>query len=124
MTLRNVPGAPGDRIDIVMVAARFPPFIGGVETHVREVSRRLASMGDTVLVVTTDPVGDLSPREDIDGVQVVRVRARPRNGDLMFAPGIAPWIQPRGRTYVHCQDFTPWWHRSNGDRRCSVCRSW
>lgn len=105
MTVSGAPGASDRGINIVMVAARFPPFIGGVETHVREVSRRLASMGDTVVVVTTDPVGDLPPCEDVDGVKVVRVRARPRNSDLMFAPGIASWIQPRPQTIVHCQGF-------------------
>jgi glycosyltransferase involved in cell wall biosynthesis len=88
-----------------MVAARYAPFVGGIETHVREVSRRLAAAGDDIRVVTTDPTGDLPREEVLDGVRVHRVKAWPSQGDLFFAPGITSFIQRTPNTVVHCQGY-------------------
>lgn len=38
---------------ILMVAARYAPYVGGVETHVHEVSTRLVVLGHQVTVLTT-----------------------------------------------------------------------
>ena len=51
------------RLRIGMVAARALPFMGGIETHVHEVSRRLAASGVDVTVLTTDTSGKL-PRSE------------------------------------------------------------
>lgn len=88
-----------------MVTPRFAPFTGGVETHVGEVSRRLVDRGVDVLVVTTDPTGDLSPTDTIDGVPVRRVRAWPRNSDAHLAPGLARWVRAAPGTVVHVQGY-------------------
>ena len=48
---------------ILMVAARYLPFTGGIETHIREVGSRMAAEGHTVAVLTADPSGNLLPRE-------------------------------------------------------------
>jgi glycosyltransferase involved in cell wall biosynthesis len=88
-----------------MVTARFPPFMGGVETHTYEVSRRLAAMGVDVLVLTTDPTGKLPRREEVEGVAVRRVTAWPAHSDLHFAPGLARDIHPGPHTIVHCQGY-------------------
>lgn len=89
----------------MMVAARFPPFMGGVETHTYEVSRRLTAMGVRVTVLTTDPTGTLPRHEQVEGISVQRVAAWPARGDLYFAPGLARWIQREPRSIVHCQGF-------------------
>ena len=88
-----------------MVAARFPPFTGGVEIHTDEVSRRLIDLGVRVTVVTTDPTGTLPPREVLDGRVIHRVRAWPSRGDLYLAPGITRWIQKRPGGVVHVQGY-------------------
>lgn len=73
---------------VLFVTPRFAPFVGGVEQHVAEVSRRLVARGCTVCVLTTDPSGKLAALETVDGVTIRRVRAWPRNRDYYFAPGV------------------------------------
>jgi glycosyltransferase involved in cell wall biosynthesis len=87
------------------VAARFPPFVGGVETHTYEVSRRLAAMDIRVTVLTTDPSGKLPRDEQVEGVTVRRVGAWPAGGDLHVAPGLARLIQHEPGGIVHVQGF-------------------
>ena len=48
---------------VAMVTASALPRMGGIETHVHEVSTRLAAAGVDVTVLTTDPSGEL-PREE------------------------------------------------------------
>jgi glycosyltransferase involved in cell wall biosynthesis len=90
---------------IVFATARYAPFIGGVETHVRSVSRLLADAGHAVTVLTSDPSGELPPHEVDDGVEIVRVRARPRRGDLYVAPGVARVLAERRWDVVHVQSY-------------------
>jgi glycosyltransferase involved in cell wall biosynthesis len=88
-----------------MVTARFPPFIGGVETHVFEVARRLSAMSVAVTVITTNPRRDLPMRDEVAGIPVRRVAAWPSGGDLYFAPGIASWIQRGQFDLIHVQGY-------------------
>lgn len=90
---------------ILMVTPRFLPEIGGVETHVAEVSRRLVRLGADVTVLTTDRSKRLPPRELIDGVTVLRVPARPVKRDYHFAPGIIPVISSGQWDVMHCQSY-------------------
>ena len=55
---------------IAQVCARAFPLLGGVETHVEEVSARLADRGHEVTVVTTDPSASLPERESRRGFVV------------------------------------------------------
>lgn len=88
-----------------MVTSRFPPYIGGIETHVREVAPRLARLGLDVEVLTTDPSGELPQREVVDGVPVWRIPAYPRDRDYYFAPGILRHLQPGRYDLVHLQGY-------------------
>lgn len=71
-----------------MVAARALPFMGGIETHIHEVSRRLAASGVDVTVLTTDTTGELPTSETISGYRVRRWAAYPRSRDYYFSPGL------------------------------------
>ena len=73
---------------VLMVAARYFPSVGGVETHIYEVGRRLACAGIKVTILTTDMSGQLPIAEESEGMQIRRVRAWPANKDYYFAPGI------------------------------------
>ena len=44
---------------VAMVCSRYPPHLGGVETHVNEVARRIAATGLDLTVLTTDLTGEL-----------------------------------------------------------------
>ena len=49
--------SPAGNLRVAMVTARALPFMGGIETHVHEVSKRLAASGVQVTVLTTDTTG-------------------------------------------------------------------
>lgn len=90
---------------VLMVAARYFPYVGGVETHVFEVGRRLAQKGIEVTVLTTDLSGQLPIAEELEGIQVHRVRAWPSNKDYYFAPGIYRFILQGQWNLIHCQGY-------------------
>jgi glycosyltransferase involved in cell wall biosynthesis len=87
-----------------MVAARALPLMGGIETHVHEVSTRLGAAGVDVTVLTTDRSGDLPVEEKFPGYRVRRWRAYPRSRDYFLAPGLARHLR-RSNDYdvVHVQ---------------------
>ncbi len=90
---------------VAMVAARALPYLGGIETHVHEVSRRLAASGVAVTVLTTDTSGRLSADEGIEGYRVRRWPAHPRSRDYYFCPGLARHLRESHADYdvVHVQ---------------------
>ncbi len=90
---------------VLMVAARYFPYTGGVETHIYEVGRRLARIGIKVTVLTTDLNGQLPINEELEGVQVHRVQAWPANRDYYFAPDIYRFIMQGRWDIIHCQGY-------------------
>ena len=61
---------------IAQVSPWFSPHFGGVESHVRSLSRELARRGHEVTVVTSQHDRTLSAEETVDGFRVIRVRPR------------------------------------------------
>jgi glycosyltransferase involved in cell wall biosynthesis len=86
-----------------MVTSRFPPLLGGTETHVYEVARRMAASGLDLTVLTTDVSGQLPPLEDQGGLTIRRFRAGPRRTDLYVSPSLAREIRREGYDVVHVQ---------------------
>lgn len=82
---------------IAQVCPRYRPYIGGVETHVEELSKRLVRRGHEVTVISTDPSGKLPESETIDGVKVMRFPA--------FAPGDAYYLSTGLRSYMKSAEF-------------------
>ncbi len=61
---------------ISYVTARFPPYIGGIETHVSEIATRVSKRIRRVSILTTDPAGGLPSIERLnEGPLVYRVRS-------------------------------------------------
>ena len=77
---------------IAQVCPRYSPHIGGVETHVEEVGKRLARKGHDVTVLTTDPSGRLPKSDTIEGVKVLRFPS--------IAPGDAYYLSLSLRSYM------------------------
>jgi glycosyltransferase involved in cell wall biosynthesis len=89
---------------ILQVVQRFSPELGGLETHVSEVTKRLALTADIeVTVLTTDRTGALPREEWMNGVRVMRRRSWSRSGEEYFSPGIARVIRRGGWDLVHIQ---------------------
>jgi glycosyltransferase involved in cell wall biosynthesis len=92
-------------LKILMVTPRFEPSIGGVETHVRETSARLAARGHAVTVIAADADHDLAAEERARGVSIRRVRTWPRRRDLMAAPGLPRAMAAVDADVVHVQSY-------------------
>lgn len=86
---------------MAQVCARFHPFTGGIETHVREMATHLvkSAHGFEVEVLTTDPLGNLAAFEEADGLAVKRFRA--------FAPSDAYYLSASLGSYLrkHASDY-------------------
>jgi glycosyltransferase involved in cell wall biosynthesis len=95
----------GDRMRILMVAARYFPFTGGTETHIHEVSRRIVAAGHSVDILTADPTGELPREETVANVRILRVPAWPKASDLYFAPGVISAIGAGDWDLVHVQGY-------------------
>jgi 1,2-diacylglycerol 3-alpha-glucosyltransferase len=52
----------GFLLKIAQVCPRYFPYIGGVETNVKEISERLVLENHDVEVITTDPSGKLKKK--------------------------------------------------------------
>lgn len=90
---------------VLMVATRYLPDLGGVETHIYELARRLSVQHDfAITVLASDRTRNLPPKDMIDGITVIRVPAWPRERDFYLAPQIAAIAGQRDRwDLVHCQ---------------------
>ena len=94
-------------VKVLMVAPSFPPYRGGVETHVFEVGRRLAADAGRwdVRVLTTDLQGRLPEVEHSEGMRIERVPAYPRNADLYWSPEIYRRVRRADADIVHVQGY-------------------
>jgi glycosyltransferase involved in cell wall biosynthesis len=63
-------------VRIAQVSPWFSPHFGGVETHVRSLSKELAGRGHEVTVVTSRHDPSLPSEESMDGFRIVRVKPR------------------------------------------------
>ena len=90
---------------IVQVCPRYYPDIGGVETHVQEISERLASRGFEVEVLCTDPTGKRRDTEVINGVSVRRFRSFAPNNAFFFAPQIYSHLKRVNCDLIHAHSY-------------------
>ena len=88
-----------------MVTPRYFPYMGGVESHVYQVCRRMAALGHNMTVLTTDPSGALPKNEQVEGVNIIRVKAWPRERDYYFAPGMVKHIRESKWDLMHVQSY-------------------
>ena len=90
--------------NVLMVTPRYFPYMGGVETHVHEVGRRLAQDGIKVTLLTSVPDGQSLPREEmVEGMRVIRVPVWPSHGEYYLSPEFYTFISKGGWDIVHCQ---------------------
>jgi glycogen synthase len=90
---------------VLQVTPNFAPHVGGVETHVREVSERLNRSGIETQVLTADPLHLLPGEEIISGITVRRSRAYPRGRDWMLSPTLPRMIRAASWDLVHVQSY-------------------
>ncbi|HKG37096.1 MAG TPA: glycosyltransferase [Solirubrobacterales bacterium] len=95
----------GGPLRVLMVTPRTPLAHGGVERHVREVSRRLVAAGLEVGVLCVEPGSREIREETEEGVAIRSVPAWPANRDWRFAPGIWGEMARERWDVVHVQSY-------------------
>lgn len=94
-------------MEVVQVCPLFFPYFGGIETHVREISKHLTNLGVHIKIYTTDPSGKLPKKESIDGIEVLRFRSF-TNDLYFFAPKLysaLKKLKEEDMIHVHSPDF-------------------
>lgn len=92
---------------IAQVCQRHHPFIGGVETHVEAISRKLVKRGFEIEVLTTDPHGTLPKEEEKDGVNVKRFKSWAPGESYFFSRGLKRYLSRNSKYYdiVHVHNY-------------------
>src|SRR5579859_6785512 len=93
-------------LKVLMITPRYFPHMGGIETHVHEVGRRLVRQGVSVTLLTTKPqeLYHQFPREvEDEGMRVIRVKAWPPGRDYYVAPEIFSLVKQGTWDLIHCQ---------------------
>lgn len=90
---------------IAQICPRYSPDIGGVETHVKEISERLVKAGHNVEVITTDPSGKLDKRNTINGVKVIRFGSFAPGNAYYFAPQIYFYLKKHSFDAIHAHSY-------------------
>ncbi len=90
---------------IAQICPRYFPEIGGVETHVKEISERLVKLGYNVDVITTDPTGRLKKEEIINGVKIIRFKAFAPSNAYYFAPQIYFYLKENKYDVIHAHSY-------------------
>ena len=100
----RMPARGGRPLRVLQVCARFLPDMGGIETHVSEVARRLGARDDIdMTVLTTDRSRRRTRAERGDGFTIRRIPAWPRKQDFYIAPQLYDAVRSGNWDVVHCQ---------------------
>jgi glycosyltransferase involved in cell wall biosynthesis len=92
-------------LKVLLVTARYLPYVGGTEIHTYEVARRLVAAGNDVTILTTNPGAKEVTEENDLGLRVIRVPAWPSSNDFYIAPAIYGIIRRGQWDIVHCQGY-------------------
>ena len=92
-------------MNIAFVTHRYPPRTGGVETHVRELTTRLASRGHEVTVLSADAGSDVHRESVVDGVRVRRVRSLHPGDAFYVAPGVVRAVRRVDADVLHAHNY-------------------
>jgi glycosyltransferase involved in cell wall biosynthesis len=84
---------------IALVSAHYAPFVGGVESHVAEIAKRLAARGDHVEVLTHRDGPGLPDTEVRDGVVIRRHDVAVTSQHFGMSPGLWSTLRRERKRY-------------------------
>ncbi|WP_444923223.1 glycosyltransferase family 4 protein [Microbulbifer sp. DLAB2-AF] len=96
-------------MNILMVTNEFPPSIGGVQTHVLELSRALAKLNHSVHVLTRKPYENTPETDCFDDVTVERLKLPDSHllYDWLLRRKIRQQVRERKVDIVHVHGMRP-----------------
>jgi glycosyltransferase involved in cell wall biosynthesis len=89
---------------IAQITPSYFPNMGGIETHVKEISKRLAHHHD-VEVICADLSSSKNRTEIIDGVKITRFRSFTLRNTLYFSPGIYAYLKKNQYDVIHAHNY-------------------
>ena len=92
---------------VALVSAHYPPFAGGVESHVEEIAKRLADRGASVEVLTHHDDPGLPDTEKRDGVLVRRYKVAMTSQHFGLSPAVWGALIRQRRQYdvIHVHGY-------------------
>ena len=95
------------KLNIAQISPRYFPYIGGVETVVKELSEHFVKRGHSVTVYTTDPLGVLDTAEEINGVSVRRFKSWAPNDAYFISMSLKQCLKKELNQYniVHAHSY-------------------
>lgn len=84
---------------IALVSAHYAPFVGGVESHVGEIAKRLAARGDRVEVLTHRDDPRLPDTEVRDGVVIRRHEVAVTSQHFLLSPSLWSTLRREQKRY-------------------------
>ena len=106
--MRNVSSHnPPNNMLIAQVCPRYHPDIGGVNTHVKEISERLTTHGIHVEVLTTTNRSDIPDHETINGVRVRRFKSWSPHDSYHYSPQLSRYLKDNSERYslIHAHSY-------------------
>jgi glycosyltransferase involved in cell wall biosynthesis len=94
-----VPGSAAARPRVLHVGKYYPPYRGGIETHLHLLCTGLRACADVEVIVASDD--RLDAEEWIDGVKVLRVGTRFTLAGAPVCPGMVRLIRESAADIVH-----------------------
>ena len=79
--------------------------MGGIESHIHEVSSRLVALGHEVTVLSADPTGQLPRQETADRIRFIRVPTWLSKSDYSLAPALYRRIMSCNFDVAHIQGY-------------------
>jgi len=91
---------------IAQVCHRYKPILGGVSTYVSQISESLAGRHE-IVVLTTDPSGQLPKEETMNGVSVRRFRSYAPSGAYYYSEGLRKYLTRHSDEFdlVHAHNY-------------------
>lgn len=105
-------------MNVLFLTRRFYPYIGGVETHVMEVSKALIEKGHKVTICTEEPDSSKEIKNipnnfsEKNGINIVRIKTGKDNRNKKFRIWKELWkIKPEFEKadVIHCHDVFFWY---------------
>jgi glycosyltransferase involved in cell wall biosynthesis len=90
---------------VTQVCHRYYPHIGGVETHVQQISEKMAEQGYEVEVLTTDPTGELPEEEEINNVVVRRFKSWAPQNSIFQSASLRRYLQSNTFDVLHAHNY-------------------
>jgi glycosyltransferase involved in cell wall biosynthesis len=90
---------------IIEVCPHYHPSIGGIPTHVKELSERLSKNGFDVEIYTTDPTSLLPKEEEINDIPVKRFKSFAPKGSYYFSFQLFKGLRKAEYDVIHSHGY-------------------